>query len=38
MHCPAQTSREATPSSAKEAPSDIVAYCTQDGIKGSNKR
>jgi hypothetical protein len=35
---PAQTSREVTPSSDMEVPSDIIAHCTQVGIKGSNKR
>jgi hypothetical protein len=38
MHHPAQMSKEATPSSGKEAPSDVAAYCTQDDIKCSNKR
>jgi hypothetical protein len=38
MICPAQGSREATPSSDKEAPSDVAAHYAQDGIKGSNKR
>jgi hypothetical protein len=38
MHHPTQTSREATPSSGKEAPSDIATYYALDGNKGSNKR
>jgi hypothetical protein len=38
MHRPAQMSRKATLSSDKEAPSDVAAYCTQDGIKAKNKR
>jgi hypothetical protein len=38
MHCPTQTSKDVTPSSDKEAPCNIAAYFTQDGIKCSNKR
>jgi hypothetical protein len=38
MHYPTQTSKEATPSSDREAPSIVAAYYAQDGIKGSNKR
>jgi hypothetical protein len=34
---PTQTSREATPSSDKEAPFDAATHCAQEGIKGSNK-
>jgi hypothetical protein len=34
----AQGSREVTPSNDKEAPSDVAAHCTQEGIKGGNKR
>jgi precorrin-6B methylase 1 len=37
IHLPTQMSREAIPSSDKEAPSDIAAYYSQNGIKGSNK-
>jgi hypothetical protein len=35
---PAHTSREPTPSSDKEKPTDVTAHCAQVGIKGSNKR
>jgi hypothetical protein len=35
---PTQASREVTPSSDKEAPSNIAAHCSQEGVKGSNKR
>jgi hypothetical protein len=38
MPRPAPASREATPSSNKEASSDIAAHCAQEGVKGSNKR
>jgi hypothetical protein len=31
-------SREVTPSSDKEASSDVAAHCAQEGIKGSKKR
>jgi hypothetical protein len=34
---PAQSSREMTPSSDKDASSDIAAHCTQEGVKGNNK-
>jgi hypothetical protein len=34
----AQGSKEVTPSSNKEAPSDITVHCTQQGVKGCNKR
>jgi hypothetical protein len=34
---PAQGSREATPSSDGEAPSDVTAHCAEEGIKGGNK-
>jgi hypothetical protein len=37
MHHPAPTSREATPSSDKEASSDDVAHCVQDNVRGGNK-
>jgi hypothetical protein len=33
-----QGSREATPSSDKEAPLDVIAHCAQEGIKGGSKR
>jgi hypothetical protein len=36
--CPAQGSREATPRSDRETPSDIAAHVTQEGIKGRKKR
>jgi hypothetical protein len=35
---PALGCREATPSSDKEASSDVPAHCTQEGVKGGNKR
>jgi hypothetical protein len=39
MFCPTQASREATPSSDKEAPSDVAAHCAQQGVKcGHNRR
>jgi hypothetical protein len=38
MHRPAQASREATPSSDKEAPPDDVVRCTQGDVRSSNKR
>jgi hypothetical protein len=38
MLCPAQGSREVTPSSDKEELSDVVAQCTQEGVKGGGKR
>jgi hypothetical protein len=38
MLCPAQGSREATPSSDKETPSVVVTHCTQEGVKGGGKR
>jgi hypothetical protein len=38
MLCPTQGSREATPSSGRETPSDIAAHDTQEGIKGGKKR
>jgi hypothetical protein len=37
MHRPMQTSREVTPTNDKEAPSDDVTRCAQDGVKGGNK-
>jgi hypothetical protein len=36
--CPTLGSREATPSSDKEAPSDIVTHNTKEGAKGRKKR
>jgi hypothetical protein len=38
MICPTQGSREVTPSSDKEASSDVATHCAQEGIKGSHKR
>jgi hypothetical protein len=38
MHCPAHTRREVSPSSDKEASSNVTAYIAQDDIKGSNKQ
>jgi hypothetical protein len=38
MLCPAQGSREALPSSDKEAPPDITIHCTNEGIKCGKKR
>jgi hypothetical protein len=38
MHCPTQASREATPSSDKEAPPDDVVRCTHGDVRSSNKR
>jgi hypothetical protein len=38
MLCPTLGSREATPSSDKEALSDVAAHCTKEGIKCSKKR
>jgi hypothetical protein len=38
MLCPTQGSKEATPRSDREMPSDIAAHVTQEGIKGSKKR
>jgi hypothetical protein len=38
MLCPAQGSREATPSSDKEAPSNVAAHYAQEGVKGGSKR
>jgi hypothetical protein len=35
---PTLRSKEATPSSDKEASSGVTAHCTQEGIKGGNKR
>jgi hypothetical protein len=37
MHCPTQASREATPSSDKEASSNDAAHHTRDGIRSGNK-
>jgi hypothetical protein len=37
MHRPMQTSREVTLTNDKEAPSDDVTRCAQDGVKGGNK-
>jgi hypothetical protein len=36
-HCPAQASRKATPSTDKEALSDVVTRHAQDGVRGGNK-
>jgi hypothetical protein len=38
MHHPAPVSREATPSSYKEAPFNDAAHCTQGCVRGDNKR
>jgi hypothetical protein len=31
---PVRASREATPSSDKEAPFDVASHCAQEGVKG----
>jgi hypothetical protein len=38
MQHPAPVSKEVTLSSNKEAPSNIVTRCVQDGVTGGNKR
>jgi hypothetical protein len=38
MLCPTHGSREVTPSSEKEAPSNVAAHDTQEGVKGGKKR
>jgi hypothetical protein len=38
MYHPTQESREVTPSSDKEAPSDDAARCIQEYVRGGNKR
>jgi hypothetical protein len=38
MPYPIHASREVTPSSDRESPSDVAALCAQGGIKGGNKR
>jgi hypothetical protein len=38
MHRPTQASKEATPTSDKETPSDVSAHYAQEVVKGSNKR
>jgi hypothetical protein len=38
MLYPAQGSREATPSSSQEVPSDVAIHSTKEGIKGGKKK